>query len=360
VRRALALLFCACALATACGSSHANEPAATVNGVTVTTRDVVDELNAISANKDYLSAIDQSFKQAGQAVVGSKPGTYDAGFVAQVVRRQMQFALIHSEVEKRGLQASDDCKATAKNDIVNSLGQGDAQQGQAVFDGFPDTYRNQLEAWYDDQYVLQADLVNQPCGSVAVAQAYFDAHKDDFAQYCISLISVNDQTLANNIVSEARNGGDFATLAQQNSTDSQTAAAGGDAGCHQLSEFPTTISPTVQGTPIGGVTDPISDNQGGFAILKLTDKKPAAFTDAGVQSQAQDLATRDQSVELGSWLQKAYPTSQVTVDPRYGTFDQSTFNITAPGATTTTSSPSESNPPTSDTVPSDQPPAAGP
>jgi parvulin-like peptidyl-prolyl isomerase len=360
VKRALVLLICACALATACGSSHANEPAATVNGVTVKTQDVVDELNAITANQDYLKSIDQLFKQSGQSVVGTKPGTYDAGFVAQVVRRQMQFALIHSEVEKRGLQANADCKATAKNDIISSLGQGDMQQGQTVFDSFPDTYRNQLEAWYDDQYVLQADLVNQPCGSAEVAKAYFDAHPDDFTGYCVSLISVNDETLANNIVSESRSGGDFAALAQQNSTDAQTAAAGGDAGCHQLSEFPQTISPTVQSTPIGGITDPISDNAGGFVIIKLTDKKPATFTDSTVQSQAQGLATRDQSVELGSWLQKAYPTSQVAVDPRYGTFDQSTFTITAPGASTTTSSPDQSNPPTSDTAPSDQPPTAGP
>ncbi len=358
MKRALVLLFCACVLVPACASSHAGEPAATVNGVTVTTQDVVDELNAINANKAYLNAIDQQFKQAGQAVVGSAPGTYDASFVGEVLQRQMQFALIHSEVEKRGLQASDDCKALAKNDLVNGLGQGDPQQGETTLDSFPETYRNQLEGWYNDQYVLQADLLNQPCGSVAVAQAYFNAHPDGFTQYCVSLISVDDENLANSIVAQARAGADFATLAQQNSTDTQTASAGGDAGCHELSEFPDTISPTVQSTPVGGVTDPISNNQGGFVIIKVTDKKPATFTD--VQSEAQSLATRDQSVEFGSWLQKAQASSQVTVDPKYGTFDPATFSITAPGATTTTSSPNESGPPVTDTVPSDVPPSAGP
>ena len=44
-----------------------------------------------------------------------------------------------------------------------------------------------------------------------------------------------------------------------------------------------------------------------------------------MSSQAEQLAARDQAVEFRAWLQHALQGAQVTVDPRYGTFDPSTL-----------------------------------
>ncbi len=345
MKRAFVLVLCCCALGFGC-AEKSNAPAATANGVTVTTKDVADELDAISANPDYLKNIDNSLKQQGQAVLGSAPGTFDAGFVAQVLHRQLQFALIHSEVQRRNLTVTDECRQAANDALVLSVGDNDAQQGQATLAGFPASYRNQLESWYADEYALQADLAGQPCGTTAVAQAYFDAHTQDFTQHCISLISVNDENVANSIVAQTRAGGDFAALAKQYSTEPNTASSGGDAGCLFSYQFPTTLAPTVQATQIGAVTDPISDNQGGFYIIKVNDRKPAALAD--VATDAGRLAARDQSVELGAWLQRAFKDASVTVDPRFGTFDPSTGSIKPPavdnGASNSSSSGSEAPP----------------
>jgi hypothetical protein len=84
----------------------------------------------------------------------------------------------------------------------------------------------------------------------------------------------------------------------------------------------------VQGTQVGAVTDPISDNQGGFYVIKVNDRKPAAFAD--VATDAGRLAARDQSVELGSWLKKELANEKVTVDPRFGTFDAQNDVINPP------------------------------
>jgi parvulin-like peptidyl-prolyl isomerase len=327
VKRALVLVLCCCALGAAC-ADKSNTPAATANGVTITTQDLKDELNAISANHDYLTSLDNTYKQQGQAVVGSAPGTFDAGFVTQLLLRQLQFGVMHNEVQRRNLTATDECKQAAQNDLLLALGQNDLQQGQATLAGFSDDYRNQLESGFLDEFMLQADLANQPCGSDSVSRAYFDAHQKDFTQNCVSLIAVNDENLANSIVAQTRAGGDFAALAKQYSSDTQTATMGGDAGCHYPDEFPSTLAPTVEGTQIGGVTDPISDNVGGFVIFKVDDRKPAAYAD--VATEAQQLAARDQSVELGSWLQKALADGKVTVDPRLGTFDAQNSVINPP------------------------------
>lgn len=357
MKRALVLVLCCCALGFGC-AEKSNAPAATANGAAVTTKNVADELDAIKANPDYLKSIDDTLKQQGQPVIGSAPGTFDAGFVAQVLHRQLQFALIHSEVERRNLNPNDECKQVAKDDLLLNLGQNDPQAGQATLDGFPEDYRNQLEAWYVDEYALQADLAQQPCGSTSVAQAYFDSHTQDFTQECVSLISVDDENVANSIVAQSRAGGDFAALAKQYSTDPQTASTGGDAGCHFPDEFPTTLAPTVQGTQVGAVTDPISNNVGGFVIIKVNDRKPAAFAD--VSSDAGRLAARDQSVGLGAWLQHSLADAKVTVDPRFGTFDPSTGSINPPATASNSSSSSSTSPSPPPSSGSEVPPAAGP
>ncbi len=354
MKRALVLVLCCCALAAGCAETS-NAPAATVNGATVTTKDVVDELDAITANPGYLSDIDNQFKQGGQTVVGSASGTYDAGFVGQVLLRQMQFAVTHSEVAKRNLQASDECKQAAQNDLVQNLGQGDAQKGADTLAGFPEDYRNRLEGWYVDEWLLQSDLVQQPCGGADVAKTYFDAHPDDFEQQCISAIAIGDQATADAVVAQARAGADFATLAQQYSIDAQTASTGGDAGCHFPAELAPAYAPAVQATATGSVSDPVANNQGGYFIFKVNDRKPAAFAD--VSSQAEQLAARDQAVEFRAWLQHALQGAQVTVDPRYGTFDPSTLSITPPEVASTTAPSTGSEPPVTG---SDVPPTPGP
>jgi hypothetical protein len=272
----------------------------------------------------------------------------------------MQFALMHSEVQRRGLTATPDCVTAARNGLMSDLGNQDPQAGQTLFNSFPAAYQTQIQGWYVDQFLLQADLANQPCGSATVAQQYFDAHQADFTQNCVSLIQVGDQNLANSIVTQARAGADFTTLAQQNSIDSQTAAQGGDAGCHIPLEFSGTMAPAVQAAPVGGVTDPIQiadPNTGdqSFVVLKVTDRKPSNFSD--VESLAERLAESAQSVELGTWLQHAQDSAKVTVNPRYGTFDSSTFSIAPPAGST----PASASPGASDTSPTPQPaPTPGP
>jgi hypothetical protein len=324
-------------LGTGC-AEKSTAPAATVNGTTVTTKDVVDELDAINANPDYRTDIDNQFKQQGQAVVGSAPGTYDAAFVGQVLLRQMQFTLTHDEVVRRNLQASDDCRVAAQNDLIQNLGGGDVQKGQSVLAAFPEGYRNRLVGWYIDEWMLQSDLVQQPCGGSEVGKAYFDAHPDDFVQMCVSVITAGDENTANNVVEQARAGADFTSLARQYSTASDVAQTGGDAGCLFPVEINTLFQQTLQQTPTGSVTDPVSNNQGGYLVFKVTDRKPAAFSD--VSSQAEQLAARDQAVEYRGWLTHALQDAKITVDPRYGTYDAENLTITPPATESSSSSPS--------------------
>ena len=46
---------------------------------------------------------------------------------------------------RRNLEVSDECKASANNDLTQSLGQGDAQKGEATLAKFPEAYRTRKE-----------------------------------------------------------------------------------------------------------------------------------------------------------------------------------------------------------------------
>jgi parvulin-like peptidyl-prolyl isomerase len=344
VRRLAALILCTFAFAAACGQKSTTS-AATVNGSKISTSDLVDELNAIEANPAYIQSLQgtASGQPAGAGggitVVGATPGSFDAAFVSQVLLREMDYSMIHAEVAKRHLTVNDACRLEASNDAKLNLGQGDATTGDQLFSKFPKRYQDLVIQRNADVLVLQSSLGGQQCGNGVDAQGYYNTHPADFTKLCISLIAVNDQATADSVVAQARGGADFATLAKQVSVDPTTKDVGGDIGCRLPSAFNPTVAALLQAAQTGEVLDPIPGS-GGISIVKITDRQLAPFAD--VQTQAEELATSGANQAFSAWLRQARADAKVTVDPRYGNFDPSTFQITP-----STSADANSNAPSS-------------
>ena len=283
MRRLAALILCTFALGASCSNST-SAPAATVNGTNISTRELVDELNAINANPDYIKSLQASppTGAAGVSVVGSTPGSFDAGFVSQTLLRQILFSMVHSEVTKRHLTADDACRLEATNDAKQNLGQGDSNSGQAFFDKFPKTYQDLLVQRNVDVLLLENALADQQCGKGPDAEAYYNAHQADFTRLCISIIAVNDQAAADSAVAQLKAGADFATLAQQVSVDPTSAAKGGDIGCKLPSEIGNTqVAQLLQAGQIGQVKWPVTAE--GYGDARLTVKAwtaPAPYISA--------------------------------------------------------------------------------
>lgn len=79
------------------------------------------------------------------------------------------------------------------------------------------------------------------------------------------------EQLAGKIVSEARNGADFADLAVRHSA-SQTALDGGDLGWRAAAEWPSLFSDAAMSLKSGEISDPIRAGNG-FHILKMIDRR---------------------------------------------------------------------------------------
>lgn len=339
MKRLALLLLCLLVAGAAC-TSTTSAPAASINGHTISTEDLVEELNAIQANPDYITALQSGSPSNGITVVGTEPGSFDAAFVSQVLLRQLDYSLIQSEVAKRKVAISDACRRQAHDDALLNLGQQDAKAGQALFDKFPKRYQDLLIQRNTDVLALEAVLNGQTCGQSLDAESYYNSHKDQFEKQCISLIAVPDQATADNVVAQARAGVDFASLVQQYSVDPTSKAKNGDVGCLLPAQFNPSVASLITAAKVGDVLDPLP-GQGGVSILKLTDRQVAPFSE--VQSEAQSQAQSSASQAFGSWLQDARSKAQVHVDSRYGTFDPSRFQINPPALDLSSSSPPASS-----------------
>jgi parvulin-like peptidyl-prolyl isomerase len=349
VRKLAAVVLCTLAFGVAC--SRSSSDAATINGTGIPTDDLVDELNAIQANPDYIDSLQAGAPTGGLTVVGATPGSFDAAFVSQVLLRDLDYALIHNEVKARKVAINDECRNQARNDVLLNLGNRDAAAGQRLFDKFPKRYQDLLVDRNADVISLQAALSGQECGKGPDAEGYYNAHPDEFTKLCVSFIAVADQASAESVLAQLRDGADFATLATQVSIDPTSSANGGAIGCALPSAFNPSIADLLKAAKTGDVLDPIPGD-GGYSIVKVTDRQPAALDDGCtpgdtsgggcVRSQAEELATSNAGDAFSSWLRQARADAKVTVDARYGEFDASTYQIKPPTLATTSSSASSS------------------
>lgn len=342
VRGVAALAVCTFAFAAGCFGKTTSAPAATVNGTTITTKELVDELNAINANPAYIKSLQTAAPgSTALKVTGTTSGSFDAGFVSQTLLRQVLFAMVHAEVAKRHLAADDACRLEASNDAIANLGNGDSTSGQPLFDKFPKPYQTLLVNRNVDVLLLESALSGQQCGKGPDAEAYYNSHQADFTRTCLSIIGVSDQTTADSVVAQLKAGADFATLAKQLSLDTTSAPNGGDIGCKLPSEIGNPqVSALFAAAKVGDVLDPIQ-GQTGYTVVKVTDRQLATLDE--VRSQAEELASTSTGQAFSAWLQDAKSKATVTIDRRYGTFDPSRFQISPPSVD------NNSAPPSSDT-----------
>ena len=127
---------------------------------------------------------------------------------------------------------------------VSSTTQAQAAQGcradlpdRDVYPAFDAKFRATLT---ERQARTEALLSSYTDTSDAAGQKYFDAHKSQFACASgknVAHILVATQAEAQDILNQLKAGASFATLAQQDSTDTQSGAQGGALGCLTAGEF---------------------------------------------------------------------------------------------------------------------------
>lgn len=141
-------------------------------------------------------------------------------------------------------------------------------------------------------------------------KAYFDEHKDEFAQeqqVHARHILVDNENLAREIYEKLKKGEDFAELAKQYSTDTATKDNGGDLGFFGKGEMVEEFEKVAFSLKVGEISSPVKTEYG-YHIIKVEEKKEAQEPNYENSKEKIKDILFDQKFqeEYYSWIQELY------------------------------------------------------
>ncbi|MFJ5625009.1 peptidylprolyl isomerase [Peribacillus loiseleuriae] len=135
---------------------------------------------------------------------------------------------------------------------------------------------------------------------------YFEANKDQYAQaeqVEASHILVKDEATAKEVAKKLADGGDFAKLAKEYSTDTANASNGGKLGYFGKGEMAPEFEKAAFSLKVNEISDPVKTDFG-YHIIQVTGKKAAKA--ANFEDSKEDireaLKTQKLSEEFPTWI----------------------------------------------------------
>ena len=304
-----------------CGS--VGSYAAKVNGHNISQSSLEDEMRSIAANDAYVKQI-----EARLPVRGSGAGTFDAVFTGQILGRQIQYVLVDRELAKRKLKVTDADLKAARGEVATQAG------GEEILNGFSKQYQQTLVERAAKVDALTVALSGVKANEEA-AKTYYDTHKDEFAEACVSHILVATKEKADQVKVRLNNGEDFGAVAKAESQDTQSAAQNGDLGCNINADsiaVPEFVK-VVMSQPLNEVSNPVQ-TQFGFHLIKVRSRTIPAYDQAATRAREKIVGAGQ--AKLQEWITATVGTAKIAVNPKYGTFDKQQLTVVPPVAPTTT------------------------
>jgi parvulin-like peptidyl-prolyl isomerase len=304
------------------GCSTTLADAATVNDTHIRHDDFNDELDLLVENDAFVKLLkDSGYKVPSSEVVDNRVA---AIWLSQLVTQ----VAVDEELDARKVRVTDQDRQLVESNIAESFG------GADVFNKFPKSFRDEIVDRQARQVALARELssaVDQPTADDA--RRFYDENAEAVfacpSAKSVAHIVVASEAEANDVLAQLQGGADFATLAQQRSTDTTTRQQGGvissdqaPPGCYVTGQSPQ-LDDAVNGATDGVPAGPVQ-TQAGYEVLLVRPYTPPTFEEvqdellAQLQQSAQQQAQNDTQAQLSSVLQKRLRALDVRVDPRYG------------------------------------------
>lgn len=352
----LAVLVAALVLGS-CGSDDTSlgaPPAATVNGVDISDELLRDQLEAAASVDGYGS---QLLGLTG-TVAGDGPNTFSTAAAAEALTTLIAFELIDQEVDRRGLDVDDAAREQAEQTIAQVLGANpqtgasDPMAGQEALARLDDGVRTSIVDGLAGASVLSQDIAReQGVGEVSDedVRAAFDDDPETFAaeESCVRHIlimpvdpesgteatpeqSEEARGAAEQVLSDLEGGADFEALAAERSDDTTSGADGGDLGCNPRDAFIPEFDEAVWALEVGETSE-VVESSAGFHVLQVYDRRTPTFEDVQdqIRTQLEGRAQQDAQSAAQEAFAQIILDADVTVDPRYGTWEY--FTVTELG-----------------------------
>ncbi|MEX0953471.1 MAG: peptidylprolyl isomerase [Nitriliruptoraceae bacterium] len=298
--RLAALLASLVLVLAACGDdATATGAAATVNGVDIPRSQLDDAVDAVvDANP-----VDPSEMDADERAALIAP-----------VQHQVLGLLIQAQIIAELAESYD---YVADDDAVQELYDAEVERQGGAEDFEQALSRSGLTSALFLEVFLPTQLRAEHIRDGLVAEA------GPLEQRTVRHILVATQDEADEIVDELAQGGDFAALAEEHSTDEGSAVRGGVLGPASRGAYVPEFDEAAWTSSIGEVVGPI-ETQFGFHVIEVTDETVTAPEDLGPQQ-------RDQAVgaELGTLIESAFRDAEVEIAPGLGVWDPDTAQVVA-------------------------------
>jgi hypothetical protein len=287
----------------------AEPPAATVNGVRIPERSLLDEVRAIRSDEQLRQRNEADF---GMPLAGTATGTFDSTFTSQVLQLQIYFELIEQELDDRDIELTSRALDAARDRVVE----------RAAADGLD------LEAVPDDHLdrIVRREALIDAIGPALVggdAEGFFEENPELFVERCVSHVFVSlEQRTAE--AAEARaeelralieGGAPFEVVASEQSDDPAAAAQQGELGCGPAGRFIEEFEAAVDELEPEEVSEPVQTPVG-FHIIRVDELREPTF------EEARDDVTEQLRTRIGPAIQEllveATTQADVDVNPRFG------------------------------------------
>ncbi|MBA3281923.1 MAG: peptidyl-prolyl cis-trans isomerase [Acidimicrobiia bacterium] len=348
--------------ATACGDGGlvGRGPVATVNGADVAADQVEDlvaaqrrflELRGTGAEKQRVEAEGQ-----GQEVVTAKElaaniddqvGAFDGtgadsmstSGAAQVLTGLIQDQIYRDALRSAGGKVTKEQRAAARSEIEQQI----TSLGVDVKD-VPDVIVDQAVEQAAIRAAIQAtapdDVKNQPPLSddeyTEQLRGLYDAQVGDLTQLCVNVIVTDDEASGQAARQAVEAGQSFADVAAEASREAPEAAVDGAGGCVAVADVAGVLGEDATTAEAGDLLGPGQGADGSFILVEVDRVQVPTFEEVRPQIEQANPNTsaEDASAALDKFVDdtfaKAATRADVTVDPRYGTWEPKTRQVVPP------------------------------
>jgi parvulin-like peptidyl-prolyl isomerase len=324
-RRPLLLLLLALPLAgllAACsGAPSASTVAATVNGQDILITELEERLDALRANPN-----------AAEQLANDPDGTVVADAQSQLLSDLIRFRLLEQAArDDLDFEVTDADVEEQRELVIEELG------GQEQFDQFiaeqgltveeVDLQLRQLALQDGIGDALASDEANQVTDEDV--EAYYDQNADaEFGPSAtVRHILVADEATATSVLERLEAGEDFAALAQELSSDTASAQAGGELGEVLRGQTVPEFEEAVFSAPLDTPTGPV-ETQFGFHVLEVTERNDEAQPLEDVEDDIREQLEAQRSQELSqAFLDERVAAAEVEVNPRFGVWNAETASV---------------------------------
>lgn len=157
-------------------------------------------------------------------------------------------------------------------------------------------------------------------------RAFYDQNAERYREYHLQRITVQRQEDATRIAEQAQQGGNFARLARERSTDS-AAQQGGDIGFVAAAQLGA-LGSQIESLPAGGVAGPVRGSAG-FEVYKLVERRVRPLDDVKAEIRER-LLVDERRTAFDGWVANGLRRADVTVNPKYGRFDEGSLQVIGP------------------------------